>query len=458
MDAFVARMRLIDQAKTSIDFKSFIFKDDAVGRVILDKLLEAANRGVKVRLLLDDLWSGNQDTLLSAFDSNPNFEVKLFNPLSRSPFKILQYVFRFGTITRRMHNKALIVDNNDAIAGGRNIALEYFGLEPVLNFADLDVLVKGSVVNELSDSFNAFWECRISIPVSKLVHSMSIDSALKVQKENFDRIVSYEHTKEAHEYIHAAKSSEFVNEVKYEWEEGEVIADSPDKIISNRKRVDLHLSAKMEQLIKSSTQELIIVSPYFLPGKIGLEGLAKKAAEGVRVVIITNSLASNNHSLVHAHYAKYRITLLEAGVEIFEIKRRLRRPKVKMRTMIKDLKSRWRERVLDKYQVLHAKAFLFDQKKLFVGSLNLDPRSWVENTEIGIIINSNTLGNYFSQWVNNEVGNLSYRLKTSNSQNGKTSIVWQTCDGESFYIEPDSSIWKRFKIRMMAWLPVESLL
>ena len=169
MDAFIARMRLIDHAKFRIDFKSFIFKDDVIGRVVLNKLFEAANRGVKVRLLLDDLWSGNHDKLLSAFDAHKNIEIRLFNPLSRSPLRIFQYLFRFGSITRRMHNKALIIDESDAIAGGRNIAIEYFGLDPKLNFADLDVLIVGPLINELSQSFQQFWESKLSIPVSILI-------------------------------------------------------------------------------------------------------------------------------------------------------------------------------------------------------------------------------------------------------------------------------------------------
>ncbi|MGJ8664540.1 MAG: phospholipase D family protein [Marinicella sp.] len=447
-------MRLIDQANISIDFKSFIFKDDAIGRVLLDKLLGAADRGVKVRLLLDDLWSGNQDKLLSAFDAHPNFEVKLFNPLSRSPIRVLQYLFRFGSITRRMHNKALIVDVSNAIAGGRNIALEYFGLEPALNFADLDVLTSGPVVKEFSQSFNDFWNSKLSIPISKLIGPLSHRNIESEYRDNQKQVHTYENHPLAHEFIEVAKQSKLLGNIQYEWAQGRVIADSPDKVLKDRKRIDLHLSGDMEKLFESTQKEMVIVSPYFLPGKHGLDGFAKKAASGVRIVIITNSLASNNHSLVHAHYAKYRKKLLQAGVEIYEIRRKVNQPKIQFNTFLKDVKTRWNDRVLDKSQVLHAKAFLFDCQKLFIGSLNLDPRSWIENTEIGVLIDSDKLGQEFSRWVNHEMHDSAYQLKLSD----KNKIIWKTASGKIFNHEPDSSTWKRFKIKLMAYLPVESLL
>ncbi len=461
LDAFVARAALIEQATSSIDFKSFIFKDDAMGRIILELLAKAADRGVRVRLLLDDLWSGNQDTLLLAFNAHSNIEIRLFNPLKRTAFKELQYVTRFGSITRRMHNKALISDNTAAVAGGRNIALEYFDLKPELSFADLDVLTVGPVVEQLSVSFDDFWNNALSLPVQDLVKTTLDTVALKqIRQGNQQTISEYDDQLGISEYIQAATDSQFARNILnrrigFSWGEAYVIADSASKLSANRKRVDLHLAGEMQKLFQQAEEEVVIISPYFLPGKEGLEGFAQLVKKGVRVVVITNSLGSNNHGVVHAHYSKYRKRLLKAGIEIYEVRKKKNADNQLPEKQ--GLNHQHGEKVFDKDQVLHAKVFMFDRKKIFVGSLNLDPRSWVENTEIGIVMDSSEIGEKFGHWVDNDIEKTSFKLSLED-KNGRSRLHWQTQSGETFKKEPEASTWKRFKLHFLSLLPIESLL
>ncbi|WP_395375824.1 phospholipase D family protein [Marinicella sp. W31] len=453
MDAFIARMFVIEQAKETLDLKSFIFKEDPVGRVILSKLQKAAERGVSVRLLIDDLWSGSKDQLLLAYDAHPNIEIKLFNPLSRRIFWVFQYLFRFGSITRRMHNKALIADDRLAVSGGRNIALEYFGLDDNTNFCDLDILTKGPIVKNLSGSFNDFWSHSLSVPISQLKRKLNSAEAKTVREHNRAYVASISDHKDVHEYAEAALETATNDERNYVRGDGYLISDSPDKVIQNRKRVDLHLSDKMEQLFKSARKEVIVVTPYFIPGKLGLEGFTQLVRKGIRVVVITNSLSSNNHNIVHAHYANYRKKMLQAGVEIYE----LCSHNTKVEKLLKEetLRDRVRRRILNKKQVLHAKTYVFDRNKLFIGSLNLDPRSWVENTELGMIIKSSSLGNEFGKWVDKEVKKSAYRLSFNSATN---NIIWEQADGSRLVSEPDATVWKKLKLKVFSKLPIESWL
>lgn len=463
LDAFVARAALIQEATSSIDLKSFIFKDDAIGRIVLELLNQAADRGVRVRLLLDDLWSGNQDKLLLAFDAHPNIEVRLFNPLNRTAFKELQYITRFGSITRRMHNKALISDNTAAVAGGRNIALEYFDLKPKLSFADLDVLTVGPVVEQLSVSFDDFWNNELSLPIQDLVKSKLDVDALKQIRDGNQKIISeYDQQLGITEYVQAATDSQLAKnilnrKIGFVWGEGYVIADSANKLLESRKRVDLHLAGEMQKLFGQAKKEVVIISPYFLPGKEGLEGFAQLVENGVRVVVVTNSLGSNNHDVVHAHYSKYRKRLLKAGIEIYEVRKRkgVESQLTEQTENKQGLKKKHREKVFDKDQVLHAKVFMFDRKKIFVGSLNLDPRSWVENTEIGIVMDSLEIGEKLGEWVDSDVRQTSFKLVLEDK---KSRLNWQTDSGQTLTKEPEASTWKRFKLRFLSLLPIESLL
>ncbi len=440
LDAFVARIIMAEKAQRSIDLKTFIFKDDVIGNFVLESLLQAANRGVRVRLLLDDLWLGKQDKRFAAYDAHPNIEVRLFNPLARAQLQKSQYITRFGTVTRRMHNKAFIVDNDIMIVGGRNMAEEYFEAEPEVAFGDVDAVVIGPVVQEISASFDAFWNHTLAYPIQSLIKQ-------KLTEEQIDAVrFDIAQTNKLHKdtpYANALRETALVQNMKsgtlqFFWGSAKAIADNPDKLINDRSRTDLHLSEQMSDLFEATTQEVIIFTPYFILGKEGAEGLAELVKKGVRVRVLTNSLASNNHAAVHAHYAKYRKKLLESGLEIYEVQAH---------------PSQRSTEDEQKPQVLHAKMFVFDRKHTFIGSPNMDPRSWVENTEIGVALDSSELGGEIGQWFDSEVKKVAYAVKLDSE--GKT--IWQA-DNLTITKEPDSGIWKRLMNRLYRYLPIESQL
>ena len=439
-DAFVARAVMANNAQRSIDLKTFIFKDDLIGNAVLGVLEDAANRGVRVRLLIDDLWLGEQDKRFAAFSAHPNIEVRLFNPLIRSRFKKAQYVTRFGSVTRRMHNKAFIVDNDIMVIGGRNIAREYFEAKPHVAYGDIDAIVAGPVVQDISDSFDQFWNHTLSYPIENLIKK----EATKEQNNAIRRQARQSSNDSL--YTQALFDSDLAQKLntgsmEYFWGDAKAIADSPDKIMSERDQIDLHMSGEMSKLFEETQEEVIIFTPYFIPGKEGALGLSQMVAQGKRVRILTNSLASNNHAAVHAHYAKYRRQLLEAGVEIYEVRQ-----------------QGADEAETDKNQVLHAKMFIFDRSKTFIGSPNMDPRSWVENTEIGAALHSDALGKEIGQWFDSEAPKIAYKVALKPGKSGKKHLVWVDQYGNELTQEPDVGNWKRAMNVIYRYLPIESQL
>jgi len=317
IDAFVARAVLAERAERSIDTQYFILQDDIVGRAFLGLLTKAADRGVRIRLLLDDYWMDMSDFQLLVLDAHPNFEIRIINPFSRRIFRSLQLVSRFGSVTRRMHNKSFIVDNQIAVTGGRNIASEYFDADPEFTIGDMDVLNIGPVVQEISNSFDQYWNSDLSFPISKLARHLPTNEEARAERE---KVLSYMAENTDSEYAKALLNSDLANSIRDDSVElywG--IADSPEKLSESRNRKDLHLSQEIQSLLAKIENEVIIFTPYFIPGKLGVDGLSQLVAKGVRVRILTNSLTSIDHGIVHAHYAKYRKALLERGIELHEI-------------------------------------------------------------------------------------------------------------------------------------------
>lgn len=441
LDAFVARIMIARRAERSIDLVTFMFEDDLVGHTVLNELIEAANRGVRVRLLLDDIWLGNQDEKFAAVDAHPNIEVRMFNPLKRGPFKSLQYITRFGSVTRRMHNKSFIVDNQVAVIGGRNIGDEYFDVDPNIAFDDVDALTIGPAVPEISDVFDQFWNNELSYPARHLIKKLP---TAERSKEIINGLARYVKGNNESSYAKALNNSPLsnslrANDVKFLWGKARVLADSPEKISSSRQRIDLSMNGKIDALFANSKSEVIIFTPYFIPEKEGAEGLIELEKRGTHLRILTNSLASNNHEAVYSKYAKYRKRLLEAGIELYELN-----PYTKS-----EPGSNGTEK-----QMLHAKMFVVDRQHTFIGSLNFDPRSWTENTEIGVVFESTALGKRTAEWFDNNIEQLSYKLKLDNSKN----LIWVDGDGTEYTKEPGATVWKRFTAKILGWLPIESQL
>lgn len=453
LDAFVARAVLARAAQKSIDAQYYLFHNDTTGNLLLGELIEAADRGVRVRLLVDDMAIPDGDLGAILLDQHANLEIRIFNPFSRNTIRASQFATRFGSVTRRMHNKSFTADNQFTIVGGRNIGDEYFEANPELAFGDLDVLAVGPVVHRISASFDEYWNNALAYPIRTLTKNRLTPEEAAVRSEGFEQALA---APETSQYTSAMENSELArqlrqDEVSYYWGKAKVVYDSPAKVSEDRSRTDLHLAPQLRGYFDDLDDELIIFSPYFVPGKEGVSLLSSLTARGVRVCVITNSLASTDVAAVHSGYSKYRKQLLRAGVELYEVNERVSR---------KDRAGSGISAGSGKAS-LHAKSFVLDREQVFIGSLNLDPRSVVENTELGIVITSPRMSRGLGEWFDNNIGTLAFRLELYPLEGGGEQIVWHGVeDGKAvtFTQEPYSGFWRRLGVSAMSLLPVESQL
>ncbi len=435
-DALGARIGLIDVAEETIDIQSYLIKDDVSGNLIALHLAGAADRGVRVRLLMDDALTDEVDSGLLSLDEHENIEVRVFNPFPRRRSRFISLLANFNILNRRMHNKAFTVDNQVTIVGGRNLADEYYQTGGETEFIDEDLLAVGAPVDEVSDGFDEFWNSPEAIPM-----------------EAFDSLVAHSHVNlslhEARKLIADHRDSLFLRNVHGELVDKllagtlelvsagvEVVQDRPAKVRNLVRRRPSVTSEYLQRMVSSATQELIIISPYFVPQKQGVEFFSSLAKTGVRVIIVSNSLASTNHASVHAVYARYRKPLLQNGVELYELRPRLE-------TMPIDAKL-----------TLHSKVATVDRKRLFVGSFNLDPRSLYINTEMGMAVDSAELAGNMAASILESLPETAYKLELS--PKGKLQWLLRTAGvQEVITTEPQSSLWRRFRTKLMSLLPIE---
>jgi putative cardiolipin synthase len=453
LDAFVARAVLAHTAQRSIDAQYYLFHNDLTGKLFMDQLLKAADRGVRVRPLVDDMGLEGRDMGIMTLDLHPNMEVRIFNPFSRKTGRLMQFVTGLGTKTRRMHNKSFTVDNQLTILGGRNIGDEYFDAQPDLAFADLDVLAMGPVVNQVSTSFDRYWNHELAYPALTLMGKPPSPEQITEKTQALNNFIDRQINSP---YLQALKHSDLAQKIKadqivYHWGDAEVISDAPEKIVEDRSQTQFHMAPKLAPYLKGINQELIIFSPYFVPGKEGVAFLTGLAGRGIRVRILTNSLASNDVGIVHAGYSKYRKALLKGGVELYEMNKRLTR---KQR---KDKKGPTGSSKAS----LHAKSFIFDRSQVFIGSLNLDPRSVTENTEIGVVFASIEIAQGMADWFDQNIHKIAFQLELTTGPGKKEDIVWHGIENgkpKKFTVEPYTGFWRRFGIGLMGILPIESQL
>jgi len=452
LDAFVARALLAHGADRSIDVQYYLYHNDLVARLFTDQLLKAADRGVRVRLLVDDMDLEGRDLGASVVDSHPNVEVRIFNPFSRKTGRTLQFITRMGSVTRRMHNKSFTVDNQVTILGGRNMGNEYFDADPDLAFSDLDVMAIGPVAQEVSTAFDLYWSSELAYPVSVLTDKPPTPEEIKQLRQKLNEYVAKQADSD---YLQALRDSNLANDIRqknirYQWGEAVVFYDQPEKILHDFDKSEYHLAPKLNPYFEGVQEELIIFSPYFVPGKKGTAFLTQLSQRGVRVRILTNSLSSNNVSVVHAGYAKYRKDLLSGGVELYEMNKKFTRKQRKEKKG-KDGSSQ---------ATLHTKSFVFDRKRVFIGSLNLDPRAVVHNTEIGVVLESTEIATGMSDWFDQHIEEVAFRLEL-NKESGTEKILWHgLVDGkqQTFDVDPYTGLWRHFGIGFMSLLPIESQL
>ena len=380
-DALNWRLALADHATTSIDVQYFIWQDDASGNLLFDRLLRAADRGVRVRLLVDDIWLAPNDAAIAAASSHPNLEIKIFNPgyARHAVAGWLEFLAKFQELNRRMHNKLFVVDGRMAIVGGRNIGDPYFGLSERYNFRDLDVLAIGPVVAEISSAFDEYWNAELAYPGELLSDRYSSADLDRLRKELGAEIRDRSGQLASYPLQPRDWSVELAAAVQdLHKGEGHFLQDDPVVMQGE----ELKLFDMLRILAAPSHQELLVVSPYYIPVEGRLDDLARLENEGVRVKVLTASLAANNHTLAHSHYKKYRRRILDTGAELYEF-RHDPAPEIRERVDVPPVESA--------FVSLHTKMLVGDRQRCFIGSLNLDPRALQINTENGLYIESPSL-------------------------------------------------------------------
>lgn len=445
LDAFAIRALSARHAGRSIDLQYYIWKDDLTGRLLRREILAAADRGVRVRLLLDDInVHGHDDTYLT-LDTHPNIEVRLYNPSRNRAGTLIRGIemaLRAVSITRRMHNKAWIVDGRLAIIGGRNIGDAYFDAATAANFHDLDMLALGAVVEQAEGVFDEFWNSKAVIPIGAL--GTSRESALPALRQ---RLIELTSDPRALPYTDRVAKNETVSGMltsggAIHWiEQARIISDPPEKVIGTGQ--ENWLMNTLGPLLNSAVRELHIISPYFIPGDTGTHNLIAAAGRGVTVAVLTNSLAATDVTAVHGAYALYRETLVEGGVRLFELKPYDERSRVSL--------------FGSSSASLHTKAFVVDGKAGFIGSLNFDPRSVSLNTEMGVFFADEDLARQVREiFADMTSPQKSYRILVENGE-----IVWrdQAAGAERILRgEPEASFWRRLAAMIIGFLPIESQL
>jgi len=445
-EAFAARYLLARAAERTLDVQYYIWRNDLSGTLLMKALVDAADRGVRVRLLLDDNNTSGLDTILAAVDSHPRIEVRLFNPSAiRSP-RALAYLTDFRRLNRRMHNKSFTADNQVTIVGGRNVGDEYFGATEGVLFADLDVIGIGPVVDEVSNDFDRYWASEPAYPVGRL--RISADAG-KVAELSADAS-RIERGGGAMAYMKAVRKSSFVRDVvarklAFEWAVTRMVSDPPAKVLGRAAPEEM-VFQKFGDIFGSPSKSLDLVSPYFVPGSDGADLFGGMARRGVKVRILTNSLEATDVEVVHAGYAKRRKALLEAGVILYELRATAGGPRAGSSGPFGSSGAS-----------LHAKTFAVDGARVFVGSFNFDPRSARLNTEMGFVIDSPVLAHRIADLFDTEVPKDSYTVELSSSGD----IVW-TERGAGGVVrhrrEPGTGFWKRAGVAVLSVLPIEPLL
>lgn len=449
VDALLSRIVLADAADRSLDLQYYIWHDDLTGRHLANAVLHAADRGVKVRVLLDDLGTNADDKVLLALASHPNIQIRLFNPVASRRFKTLGAALEFRRVNRRMHNKSMIADNEAAIVGGRNIGDEYFGASSDVSFGDLDVLTYGAVVPKISTAFDEFWNSDAAYPIENLTGHPAEPGALDVYRERLTAFIASQRdtpyvTQAAQRYAEVMK----MRDIDVAWGKATLLYDDPAKITRSPDDATGHLLTQFHSLSVEPNHEMLIISPYFVPGKKGVEWLRKETQRGVRVTVLTNSLAATDVAAVHAGYQRYRKDLLDAGVRLYELKPGESEDTKHKKSMLGSSKAS-----------LHAKTYVFDKSSIFIGSMNLDPRSITLNTEIGVYCESDALASQVVNGVEPKLDQIAWRLEQRTDANGATRIVWIDTDAngkQTELDEPDVSALKRAGIWFLGLLPIES--
>lgn len=446
-DAFAMRISLARTAQISLDVQYYIWQNDLTGILLLDALRMAAERGVRVRLLVDDNGTPDLDQELIALNESPNFEVRFFNPFVLRNPRLLSYGFDFPRLNRRMHNKSFTADGAVTIVGGRNVGDIYFNSNEDVNYFDFDIMAIGPAARDVSQDFDGYWNSQSAYPAELLIDTSTDGLALLAQ-----RVETQSTTPRADEYRIAIQKSDLINnmmsgQAEIEWATMALVSDDPVKGLGPVDESQLMIS-RLRPILGEINSSFDLVSAYFIPGEQFTSLLTGLAENNVRIRTVTNSQEATDVVSVHSGYVKFRGDLLDAGVEVFELKSNQDdlAPKDKLGILGSSTSS------------LHAKTFSIDRNRIFIGSFNFDPRSALLNTEMGFLVDSPTLASAMADALDTIIADSSYRvMKTATGQ-----VAWEESmrDGtiKLHTSEPKTSYLSRLYVRFLGVLPIMWLL
>lgn len=457
LEAISARLSLINKAQKSLDLQYYIWDNDNIGALALHNIIQAADRGVKVRLLIDDNNAKKMEGIFLALDQHQNIQVKLYNPYRFRNFRAMDMLLDLKRINRRMHNKSFIVDDQVALIGGRNMSNQYYNASDNYQFSDIDVLLVGKVVKDISQSFDEYWNDSYAYPVRQIVnpqkHQLRYASLKQQLDEHYQKIT-------VQNYLNLANHSRDFDQwldrsIRFDWVDAFLVKDSPNKI-RNKAQPNEYLNAQLSRYIDPPQHNIDIISAYFVPEKQGTKILSTMAKKGVEVRVLTNSFKANDVWLVHAFYSKYRQELLKNGVKLYEFVPVLDNITLNPATKEIAKKTKLSLKGLSRSS-LHAKMMTIDDKQVFIGSFNLDPRSAKLNTEIGVLLNSSSLATAIHTTMNHDIDNYSYQLKLTPEQ--KIQWIRETPQFQKVYKkEPRMQWWQKAGLQFISWLPIEGMM
>ncbi|MBS0342536.1 MAG: phospholipase D family protein [Proteobacteria bacterium] len=451
-----ARIELARRAQRSLDVQYYVFEDDGTGRLLMRQLKEAALRGVRVRLLVDDLYTVNSQQLLLALSATPNVEVRLFNPFCCGrdglATRFAASAFDIGRLNHRMHNKLFIADGVIGVAGGRNIADEYFTLNTAQNFVDMDAMFMGKMVPQLEGIFDDYWNSEEVYPIASIV---APNAGHKAMVDEFDEHVNMagpppKVVLPPTDVLGYGPIGEELDagRIGMIWGRANAVADPPAKLrsMNAEEAFATSVTARVWARLMETQSEVYMTSPYLVPGERGMEAIEELTARGVKVTLLTNSLAANDEPLVHGGYMRYRERLLKSGVDLYELSPARTTRNKRLGTFGNSLGR------------LHAKTAVLDRSKVLLGSFNLDPRSATSNTELGILVESPQLAREMLRVINISKLDSAYRLRLAP---GSDDIEWLSMDNDNEIVlhnEPESTWSQRLYNRLLSPLVPEDLL
>jgi len=448
IEAFALRAFSARAAGRSLDVQTYIWHDDLTGKLLAKEVLAAADRGVRVRLLLDDMDARANNFTLAALDAHDNIEVRLFNPFaSRRGMlgQLAEFATSFSRINHRMHNKAWIADNRIAIAGGRNIGDEYFSASNAVNFQDLDFAMFGQAVGDMSASFDRYWNSAATWPQATLSPGLGDDAALASLRTALTRSMQQD---AASPWVKSLAGSNAVRRIvsgalPVHWTaQWKLLSDDPLKALNDDNPLARSVVMRgLSEALVHAKSSITLISPYFVPGDAGTDTLVQVAARGKSVSILTNSLAANDVAAVHGGYSKYRARLVDGGVALWELKPE---PGHAINRSLFGSSG----------ASLHTKAALIDDATVFVGSFNLDPRSVSLNTEQGVLATHPALASELAHIFSRSTrGDRAWRI----GRDAEGKLQWS--DGRAtLHAEPDANLGRRVVAKLMRWLPFDSQL